>query len=115
MATGESKRIIVIKNLSSDLVEEAILILKPQYQVHKSIACSLSGRNTARDKDEILFKEAEDIIRNYINENKLEVLPMRHGPDKAKAVNRKSLISLGINILMISSIALLIYLTIKLF
>lgn len=115
MITGDSKRIIIIKNISSDLIEEAILILKPERSLYKNPWRSTAVKNNAGEKNVVLLKEAESIINNYLKENKLNVIPERRLGKKPFLNRRITMVDLIINLLMFSSIALLIFLTFKLF
>ncbi len=79
METSKLKNMVVLKNLPSNIVDEAIIVLKTNKKVkklqkiekNKNLA---SNENNKKDKDYIL-REAEMIISNYIskienNENK---------------------------------------------
>ncbi len=114
MVTGDTKRIVVIKDISSNLIEEAILILKcdPGSQGDNGQPVVLT--NKGRVKNEFILKEAESLINNYIKDNRMHVVPDRHGK-KMKFLQRKSLISFIINTLLIGSIGLLIFLAGRLF
>jgi hypothetical protein len=75
MVYGNSKRIVVVKDIPSNIIEEAILILK--HEPGKEIAANISAK-AASKKDgvkvntDLLLKEAEIIINSYINEGKLQ-------------------------------------------
>ncbi len=114
MVTGDTKRIVVIKDISSNLIEEAILILKcdPGSQGDNGQPVVLTGKG--RIKNEFILKEAEALINNYIRENRLHVLRDRHGK-KPGFLRRKSLVNFIINFLMIGSIGLLIFMAGRLF
>lgn len=114
MVTGDTKRIVVIRNISSNLIEEAILILKcdPGSLVGSGPPVTLKSKGGV--KNEFILKEAEMLINNYIRENRLHIVPDRRGT-KMRFIQRKSLISFIINLLMLGSIGLLIFMAGKLF
>jgi len=74
MIYGSSKRIVVVRNIPSNVIEEAILILK--HEPDNESTQKVSGKTPKKDSGKInnayLLKEAETIINSYINENKLE-------------------------------------------
>ena len=70
MEKSEMKNIIVLKNLPSNLVEEAIVIVKENKTAKKieyidKVENKTSKRDT-KDKTYII-REAESVISNYIN------------------------------------------------
>lgn len=72
MNQSNLKNMVVLKNLPSNLVEEAIVILKSNKKVKKleKIENSKKNENTAVEKREndYLLKEAEMLVSNYISE-----------------------------------------------
>ena len=71
MEKNQMKNIVVLKNLPSNLIEEAIVILKSKKNVKKfqyidSIDKSKKKLNNEDSKNYIV-KEAENVISNYIN------------------------------------------------
>ena len=72
MNQSNLKNMVVLKNLPSNLVEEAIVILKNNKKVKKleNIENSKKIENTAVEKREndYLLKEAEMLVSNYISE-----------------------------------------------
>ena len=76
METSKLKNMVVLKNLPSNIVEEAIIVLKTNKKAKKlqkieKIKQTTKGDEDKKDKDYIL-KEAEMIVNNYISkiENK---------------------------------------------
>ena len=79
MESSKLKNIVVLKNLPSNIVDEAIIVLKANKKVKKLQKIeqnknSTSNENDKKDKEYIL-KEAEMLVSNYIskienNENK---------------------------------------------
>jgi len=73
MEVSNMKNIVVLKNLPSNLVEEAIVILKTNKEAKKleyieknSKANIESGKKTK----EYMVREAESVISSYISKNK---------------------------------------------
>lgn len=71
METSKMKNMVVLKNLPSNLVEEAIVILKSSKKVKKLEKIDKNnkipkGENVKREKDYVL-KEAEMLISSYIS------------------------------------------------
>ena len=71
MVAGDSRRVVVIKNISSDLIEEAILILKSDPGKTAEDDMGKAGRNRSGLRNDFLLKEAECIINEYIKEHGL--------------------------------------------
>lgn len=114
MVTGDTKRIVVIRDISSNLIEEAILILKCDPGSQGDDAQPVILKNKGRVRNEFILKEAESLINNYIRENRLHIVPDRRGK-KIRSIQRKSFISFIINLLLIGSIGLLIFMAGRLF
>ena len=81
METSKLKNMVVLKNLPSNIVDEAIIILKTSKKVKKLQKIEKNkntqiNENTKKDTEYIL-KEAEMLINNYIskieNNNKKEI------------------------------------------
>lgn len=72
MENSNMKNMIVLKDLPSNIVEEAIVILKTNKKVKKlekinKVTKVETSKNDSKDKDYIL-KEAEMLVNNYIYE-----------------------------------------------
>ena len=109
MEESKLKNMIVLKNLPSNLIEEAIVILKSNRKVKKLEKIDKEKRseeeirNTNKNKREFVVKEAEMIISSYIKkieENKQE-------KQRNKAEQNKKLHKLR-NYAYISSIIILL-------
>lgn len=64
------KNIVVLKNLPSNLVDEAIVILKANKnakQLEYVEKTTSSGYNESVNKKDYVIKEAESVIANYIS------------------------------------------------
>ena len=70
METSPMKNIVVLKNLPSNLVEEAIVIIKTNKVAKKleerGIEVEVYKRNTKKAK-EYMIREAESVISSYIS------------------------------------------------
>lgn len=114
MVTGITKRIVVIKNIPSNIIEEAILILKRDpgngFEVNnKGVLNGMQNKN-----NDFLLKEAEFIIKNYIKENKLQEGRDRRVDQKLKFFKDKLSTNLAINLALIGSIVFLLFVVLKL-
>lgn len=120
MTYGNSKRIVVVRDIPSNLIEEAIFILKSEPggggdgdgETDSTKKTESKARAKIGVSSDYLLKEAENIINGYINENKL----LEHYGDmkKIKKVRNKininkSKMNLIINSSLVVSIALLIF------
>ena len=100
MVAGDTKRVVVIKNISSNLVEEAILILKNEPG---------AGVGEQHDKNDFILKEAEHIIHQYIKENGLAVKGKRRRFSRLKLFSRNISVNVLINCLLVAALAFLIF------
>ena len=71
MEAGKLKNMVVLKNLPSNIVDEAIIVLKTNKKVKKLQKIeqnknSVGNENDKKDKEYIL-KEAEMLVNNYIS------------------------------------------------
>jgi len=89
MDTSKMKNMVVLKDLPSNLIDEAILILKPNKTI-KGLDCIKSSENIRNSAEEnkdkgknYIINEAELVISNYISgiENK--------GKDKSYKIRNK--------------------------
>lgn len=74
MNMSDMKNIVVLKNLPSNLVDEAIIVLKENKKVHKYQVID-TNENKEKDKNsqikntkEYIIKEAEMLIKSYTEE-----------------------------------------------
>lgn len=71
MDTVNMKNMIVLRNLQSNIVEEAIVILKANNKVKKKEIIEkskkFSSNNKERKSKEYIIKEAEMLVSNYIS------------------------------------------------
>ena len=85
MEKSQMKNIVVLKNLPSNLIEEAIVILKSNKTAKKLEYIdkkeNIKDKVNASDSNNYIVREAESVISNYINtlernekiENKMKV------------------------------------------
>lgn len=108
MVCDNTRRVVIIKNISSNIVEEAILVLKNKNAGKNTVISAASF-----DKDNsYLLKEAEDIINGYVHTQKTKGSIANH----LKRPNmKKSRINTIINIILVACIILLLYLVSKVF
>ena len=117
MEASNLKNMIILKNLPSNLVEEAIVVLKQSQKVknleyikkQEEIKINSKKTNTSKEKDYIV-KEAEMLINEYIRKiekNKEEKRQEKNLKMKYKK-NKKLLI--GLTIISIVEFILLIIL-----
>lgn len=95
MDNGQMKNMVVLKNLPSNIIEEAYVVLKANKKVKNLEYIKKNESNKAIKNDEgYIIREAEMIVANYLNqiENK-----KRHiGCDFEKKYNRMKYISFAL-------------------
>ncbi len=122
MFYGKEKKVIVLRDIHSNLFEEAILVMKQDAQ---------SGDNEKKQQSEgssvynnkFILREAEAIINNYVKENKCNLATVPKERQKSackKHLKRKFNESrfmkiLIINSALIGSIAAIAYILIEIF
>ena len=84
MENNKIKNTIVLRGMASNVVDEAIVILKPNVKIKKT-----QGIKNIREKStskELILKEAENIISEYVNRISTEEL------EKEKIILKKKLL-----------------------
>lgn len=119
MVCDDTKRVVIIRNISSNIVEEAILVLKDKNTItnknkNKNKTIILSSANSSRKANNYLLREAEDIINNFVNEKGLKD-GLVHELNLKPFNPKKKLINTFINLALVASIALLFFLVAKIF
>ena len=67
MQLSKMKNIIVLKGMASNVVDEAIVVLKPNVKIKQSEYNTKGKRNLAdKNKKMIVLKEAENTINSYV-------------------------------------------------
>ena len=113
MFYGKSKKVIIIKDIHSNLFEEAILVLKEDKELEKAAGGKSASAKNPDVKSDFILKEAESIINNYIKDNKGKFNPPKR-KEKFKS-NSRFMKTLLINSALFGSIAAVIFILIKLF
>lgn len=120
MVRGVTKKIVILKDIPSNLIEEAILILKNDYDIKN---CSDMGKlslakelpnNGKKGRDDYLLNEAQLIIDNYIKECKQQAELRRDAERNRNKLKKLFSLNTVINIVLTSSIILFILLLSKL-
>ncbi len=116
------RRIVVIKNVASNYIEEAIFILRSDSKVENNLLKKdkqLYGKFN-NDKD-YLIKEAQLIINNYIKECEKNGISYSNSNIRNSTIYNKKLlksrisINTIINIALFSSLAILLFFMVKMF
>lgn len=106
------KNMIILKNLPSNLVEEAFVVLKDNVKVHKEqLAGSKIDTNNKRniENKDYVIKEAEMIIKEYIS--KIENKKNKTSREKIKLEEKcKRLKCLSIFFAMFSGLSIMLML-----
>ena len=99
MQTNSIKNIVVLKNLPSNIVEEAIIILKSNKYAKKLQMIEKNTNKELEAKEEnskdYIVKEAEVILSSYINKiekNKFIERPSKSLKEKYKKLKKYSII-----------------------
>ena len=83
MDSENMKNMVVLKNLPSNIVEEAIVILKPNIKL-KSFDTAPKNKKTVKTENskKYIINEAEMLVSNYISE-------MENDKKKSLKINKK--------------------------
>jgi len=108
MVAGDTKRIIVIKNISSNLIEEAILILKNDKSSKDCNETEKQAQRRLGARNDLILKEAESIINQYIKDNGLTRPKNRHLKMNKKMTRINIPVNVVINTLLMAAIAFLL-------
>lgn len=111
MTRGDTKKIVVLKDIPSNIIEEAIIILKTDKDLSKSTTNNNKTSKSLIHSKDFLLKEAELIIQSYINDIKK---PEAVLPQACKHYNSKGL-NFIINSCLIGSIIIFAYLMFRAF
>ena len=111
MNTGNLKNIVVLKDLPSNLVEEAIVVLKENQKIPKLEPASTDKKESNSEPQKIKnskdYKEAQMLISEYISKieskNKKEnqsIQKLNKKCKRLKTVNQALLVGLAISLLI---------------
>ena len=68
MSAGKMKNMIILKNLPSNIVDEAIVILKPNINIKETVQKNRQKSETSRrEEQDYIVNEAQMVISNYIS------------------------------------------------
>ncbi len=112
---GNSKQVIIIKNIKSSFIEEAIFVLK--HQEDRSLKGRKKEKVVLGNSDHII-QEAHNIINNYMKEHQSYLKSVDdYNKNNKKLFNKRKLITTNIiiNISLFVSIGLFIFLITRLF
>ncbi len=115
MVAGDTKKIIVIKNISSSLIEEVILILKNEPDILRRHELEKPVQSKPNVRDDFILKEAESIINRYIKENGLGIIQNRNCRSSRKIPQIDIPANVIINILLTAAIVFLMWAVVKFF
>ena len=113
METSKLKNMVVLKNLPSNIIDEAIIVLKTSKKVKKLEKIEQNKKiqineDTKKDKDYIL-KEAEMLINNYIskieNKNKKDIF----NKEAKEKYNKLKKYAIGVTIMSILQAIVIIW------
>lgn len=113
MFYGKSKKVIILRDIHSNLFEEAILVLKEDKEQEREAGEGLASGKKSNVKSDFILKEAETIISNYIKDNKGKFSPQKK--KEPLKPNSKYIRNVLINSALFGSIAAVIFLLIKIF
>ena len=112
MDTSKMKNMVVLKNLPSNIVDEAIVILKPNQKLYeyKSFIknetkkeLKSNKKNKQQDSKEYIIQEAEMVIASYLSkmeeQKKLKSKNTKNIEDKYKRLRNLTIFLAGIIIL----------------
>ncbi|WHH57620.1 hypothetical protein [Petroclostridium sp. X23] len=114
MLHENARQVVVIKDINSNIIEEAILVLKSNADVTRHKKRLPGVGNDPRNSDNII-KEAQNIIDNYIKQYSagyeyITSASKTSNVKKSQAKKRKVPIGTLLNVSLVVSIALLLYL-----
>ncbi|HHW48204.1 MAG TPA: hypothetical protein GXX14_06260 [Clostridiaceae bacterium] len=110
MVSGRTKRVVVIKDIQSNIIEEAILILKNDIDIEKieKQAKHKEVPSNAKMGNDYLLNEARLIINNYIKECKIQA-EERNGFNKKNNIFKGTFsFSVLLNIVMAGAVLFLL-------
>lgn len=108
MDISNMKNILVLKNLPSNLVEEAIIVLKANQKIKKPKYVQEKVSNQKREEthnDEYIVREAEMVVANYISQ-----LEEKRKPKEIKIIKKYNRLRIGTYLLAITCWIQLVFL-----
>lgn len=114
METSKMKNMVVLKNLPSNLVEEAIVVLKSSKKVRKLEKIEKNAKapkkETIKKEKDYILKEAEMLVSNYIAklESNQEQKQKKKLEQSKKYIRLKRYAYLASTVIVIQAILLII-------
>lgn len=102
MVNSKLKNIIVLKGMASNVVQEAIVILKPNIELEKG--GTLEKNKEISNRKKCVISEAEYIISNYIQE-----IENTNYKRKKRNLEKKYKISKALNLALIISLIIIVF------
>lgn len=113
MVCDGTRRVVIIRNISSNVVEEAILILKDK-KSNKNKNMIISAANSSKKTNNYLLREAEDIINSFVKEKDLKSGLVHELNLKPFPPEKRFFTNAAINIALVVSIVFLLFVVAKL-
>lgn len=89
MITNVSKNVICVKDIPSNIIEEAIFILKSDRETRKNDKLKINRK-------EIATREAEDFLKDYMDKMEREEIYEKEKNSLAKKILKIAIVAAGI-------------------
>lgn len=113
MEASKFKNMIVIKNLPSNIVDEAIIVLKSSKKIKKLQKIeqkrNISNVNNEKKDKEYILKEAEMLVNNYITKIENNDKKNIFNKDAKEKYNKLKKYAIGITIMSILQAIVIIF------
>lgn len=105
MQNSKLKNSIILRGMASNVVDEAIVILKPNVKIKNMQRAKNSKTSSECGQRDLIVKEAEEVINEYINKineksSKHKILKLENKVKILRIVNVVSIVVLLICILL---------------
>ena len=113
MEASKLKNMVVLKNLPSNIVDEAIVVLKTNKKVKKLQKIeqnknSINSENERKDKEYIL-KEAEMLVNSYISKIENNEKQKKFNKDEKAKYNKLKKYAIAITIMSILQAIIIVF------
>jgi len=110
MVDGITRKIVILKNIDSNIIEEAILVLRTAPEGKNSNESQKKGHLQDKREGDYLMREAEAVVNNFIEERKKDRRALLNCQSDKKSFFKSQLfINIIINMGLVASVALLVY------
>lgn len=110
---GNARRIVIIRDIPSNIIEEAIFVLKHEPGREMSQVAVPEVLRGGKGKDSaLIYKEAEKIINDYIQETRTGGITSEVKCRKP-AASRGTFLKIALRLGMVACMAVLAYLMVK--